>query len=209
MPATSTITVPNLLRAHTEGKEAIKSVRAAIPVGFSLAVSDDQPASSNSRVEEKRAAVYGPFLEAARKDDFLGVQTYTRSIVAERDLPPPKGAELTGTGWDFYPEALEHAIRYAAGKTGVPIIVTENGVATDDDERRVEFIRRSLADVARCLDDHVDVRGYIHWSLIDNFEWASGFQPKFGLIAVDRDTQKRSVKPSATYLGSIAHRNTL
>jgi len=203
------LTLPNLLRAHMQGKEAIKAVRSGIPVGVSLAMSDDQPASSGSRVEEKRAAVYGPFLEAARKDDFFGVQTYTRAIVAEKDLPPPKDSELTQTGWEFYPEALEHTIRYAAQKTGVPIMVTENGIATEDDERRVEYIRRALAGVGRCLDDHVDVRGYIHWSLMDNFEWNSGFKPKFGLIAVDLNTQKRSVKPSAAFLGNIARRNAL
>jgi beta-glucosidase len=203
------LTLPNLLRAHTLGKEAIKSVRAGLPVGVSLAIADDQPASSGSRVEEKRAEVYGPFLEAARKDDFFGVQTYTRAIVAEKDLPPPKDAELTQTGWEFYPEALEHTIRYAAQKTGVPIMVTENGIATDNDERRIQYIQRALAGVQRCLDDHVDVRGYIHWSLIDNFEWNSGFKPKFGLIAVDLETQKRTVKPSAAYLGNIARRNAL
>ena len=166
------LTLPNLVRAHIQGKEAIKSVRAGIPVGLSLAMSDDQPASSSSRVEEKRAAVYGPFLEAARKDDFFGVQTYTRAIVAEKDVPPPKDAELTQTGWEFYPEALEHTVRYAAQKTGVPIVVTENGIAKDDDERRVEYVRRALSGVQRCLDDHVDVRGYI------------------------RDTQMRTVKSS-------------
>lgn len=203
------LSLPNLVRAHTQGREAIKSVRAGLPVGFSLAMSDDQPASSSSRIEEKRAAVYGPFLEAARKDDFFGVQTYTRAVVAEKDLLPPKDAELTQTGWEFYPEALEHTIRYAAQKTGVPIMVTENGIATDDDERRIEYIRRALAGVQRCLDDHVDVRGYIHWSLMDNFEWNSGFKPKFGLIAVDRETQKRSVRPSAAYLGNIARHNAL
>jgi len=104
---------------------------------------------------------------------------------------------------------LEHTIRYAAQKTGVPIMVTENGIATDDDARRVEYIRRALAGVQRCLDDKIDVRGYIHWSLIDNFEWNSGFKPKFGLVAVDRDTQMRTVKPSAAYLGNIARRNAL
>ena len=203
------LTIPNLVRAHQRGREAIKSVRSAIPVGLTLAIADDQPAPTGSRVEEKRAAVYGPFLEAAKKDDFVGVQTYTRAVVAEKDLPPPKDAELTQTGWEFYPEALEHTIRYAAKTAGVPVIVTENGIATEDDSRRVEYIKRALAGLQRCLDDHVDVRGYIYWSLIDNFEWNSGFRPKFGLIAVDRDTQRRTVKPSATYLGNIARRNAL
>ncbi len=202
-------TIPNLVRAHTEGREAIKSARAGIPVGLSLAMPDDQPAPSNSRVKQKRAEVYEPFLEAARKNEFFGVQTYSRAIVAERDLPPPKDAELTQVGWEFYPEALEHTIRYAAQKTGVPIVVTENGIATEDDSRRIEYIRRALAGVQRCLEDGVDVRGYIHWSVMDNFEWNQGFKPKFGLIGVDRETQRRRVKPSAVYLGNIARNNGL
>jgi beta-glucosidase len=108
-------------------------------------------------------------------------------------------------GYEFYPEALEHTIRLASKETGVPVIVTENGVATENDTRRVEYIQRALNGVKRCLDDGVDVRGYIHWSLLDNFEWIFGFGPKFGLIAVDRDTQK----PSAVMLGKIAKTNSL
>jgi beta-glucosidase len=207
--ADSRLVIPNLVRAHMQAREAIKSIRPNLPVGYSLAMSDDQPAPSNSHVEEKRAAVYEPFLAAARKDDFFGVQTYTRAIVGDTDQPPPTGAELTQSGYEFYPEALENTIRYAAQKTGVPIIVTENGVAADNDDRRIEYIRRALSGVQRCLDDKIDVRGYIHWSLMDNFEWNSGFAPKFGLIAVDRETQKRTAKPSAIYLGTIAQRNAL
>jgi beta-glucosidase len=91
----------------------------------------------------------------------------------------------------------------------VPVIVTENGVATEDDARRIEYIQRALAGLKRCLDDGIDVRGYIHWSLLDSFEWIFGYGPKFGLIAVDRDTQKRTVKPSAVLLGKIAKANSL
>ena len=64
-----------------------------------------------------------------------------------------------------------------------------------------------LAGVARCLDDGIDVRGYIHWSMLDNFEWLFGYAPKFGLIAVDRATQRRIVKPSAEWLGALARAN--
>ena len=89
------------------------------------------------------------------------------------------------------------------------MIVTENGVATVDDTRRVQYIQRALAGVKRCIDDGVVVQGYIHWSLLDNFEWIFGYTPKFGLIAVDRATQKRTVKPSAVTLGKIAKANSL
>ncbi len=198
-----------LLAAHAKGKEAMKSVRPQMPVGFNLAMSDDQPAPEDSHLDEKRADVYGPWLEAAKSCDYLGVQMYSRSIVGKRDLPPAKGVELTGNGMEFYPECVGHVVRYASKQTGVPIYVTENGIATEDDTRRVEYYRRALEGLKNAIDDGVDVRGYVAWSLMDNFEWMSGYGPKFGLVAVNRETQQRTIKPSATYLGNIARRNSL
>jgi beta-glucosidase len=180
-----------------------------MPVGFNLAMSDDQPATEDSRLEEKRADVYAPWLEVAKHCDYLGVQTYSRSIVGKKDLPVAKDAERTQTGMEFYPECVEHVVRFAAKKTGVPIFVTENGIATEDDARRVAYIQSALAGLKRAIDDGIDVRGYIAWSLMDNFEWMSGYTPKFGIVAVDLKTQKRTIKPSATLLGNIARRNAL
>ncbi len=199
----------NMLAAHTKRKFATKSARSSLPVGLTLAMEDDQPAGPNSHFAEKQADVYGPWLKLAKQDDFIGVQTYTRQRVALKNLPTPENAELTQMGYEFYPEALEHTVRYASKETGVPVMVTENGIGTENDSRRVEYIQRALAGLKRCLDDGIDVRGYIHWSLLDNFEWIFGYIPKFGLVAVDRETQKRTVKPSATMLGKIAKSNSL
>ncbi len=198
-----------LLAAHHKGKTAMKAVRGDMPVGFNLAMTADQPAPEDSHLAEKRADVYGPWLEVAKQCDYLGVQTYSRSIVGKKDLPPPKGAELTQIGWEFYPECVEQVVRYACKETGVPIMVTENGIATTDDRRRVEYLQRALAGLKRAIDDGVDVRGYVVWSLLDNFEWMSGFEPKFGIVAVDRATQRRTIKPSAAFLGNIARTNSL
>jgi beta-glucosidase len=198
-----------LLAAHDKGKAAVKSVRSNMPVGFSLAMVDDQPAPTDSHVDQKRADVYGPWLEKAKHCDYLGVQTYSRAIVGKKDLPPAKGVELTQVGFEFYPECVEHVVRYASKEAGVPIIVTENGIATNDDTRRVEYYRRALAGLKRAIDDGVDVRGYITWTLLDNFEWMNGFEPKFGIVAVDLATQKRTIKPSGAILGNIARRNSL
>ena len=198
-----------LLAAHHKGKAAMKSIRSDMPVGFNLAMMDDQPAPQDSHVAEKRADVYGPWLEVAKQCDYLGVQTYSRAIVGKKDLPPPKGAEVTQVGWEFYPECVEGVVRYAGKETGVPILVTENGIATRDDSRRVEYVQRALTGLKRAIDDGVDVRGYVAWSLLDNFEWMSGFEPKFGIVAVDRATQRRTIKPSAAVLGNIAGRNSL
>jgi beta-glucosidase len=84
------------------------------------------------------------------------------------------------------------------------LVVTENGVATANDSERVEFIKRALAALHEAMADGAPVRGYVHWSLMDNFEWAHGYGPKFGLVAVDSKTQERTVRPSAFYLGGIA-----
>lgn len=198
-----------LLASHAKGRDAMKSVRPNMPVGFNLAMSDDQPAPADSHVDDKRADVYGPWLDAAKHCDYLGVQVYSRSIVGKKDLPPAKGAELTQTGMEFYPECVGNVVRFASKATGVPIIVTENGIATEDDSRRVVYIERALASLKSAIEDGTDVRGYIAWSLMDNFEWNSGYQPKFGLIAVDLKTQQRTIKPSAAVLGNIARRNTI
>jgi beta-glucosidase len=110
-------------------------------------------------------------------------------------------------GYEFWPEALEATIRYTAAATGLPVIVTENGIGTDDDTRRVEYIQRALRGVANCLKDGLEVRGYTYWSALDNYEWMLGYHPTFGLIAVDRATQRRTVKPSARWLGAVARAN--
>jgi beta-glucosidase len=108
-------------------------------------------------------------------------------------------------GYEFYPQALGATIRRATEVTrAVPVVVTENGIGTDDDDRRIAYVSRALKEVRHCLDDGIDVRGYFYWSALDNFEWALGYEPTFGLIAVDRDTQQRSPKPSAPWIGDLA-----
>lgn len=200
-----------ILEAHRLGFEAIKAGPGEFPVGLSLAIQDIQALpGGEEEAEALRQEIYQPYFQAVRGDDFLGVQTYSRERVgAQGPARPEPGAELTQMGYEFYPEALEFAIRYAVNQTGLPVLVSENGVATSDDTRRVEYIRRALQGVAHCLRDGLEVQGYTYWSAFDNFEWVFGYRPTFGLIAVDRQTQERSVKPSARWLGSIARANAL
>lgn len=91
----------------------------------------------------------------------------------------------------------------------VPILVTENGIGTDDDTQRIDYVRTALAGVLHCLDDGIDVRGYTCWSLLDNFEWLFGYGPRFGLVSVDRTTFERTAKDSARWLGRVARANAL
>lgn len=199
-----------MIAAHHRALEAMKSGPGDFPVGVSISLQDEQPAGPDSKRDKKCAEVYDPWLQAADKSDFLGVQAYTRCRVGKRsDLTPETGSEMTQMGYEFWPEALEACLRYASARVRVPIYVTENGVSTEDDERRVEYIRRALDGVVKCLADGIDVRGYIHWSLLDNFEWIMGYRTTFGLVAVDRTTQERTIKPSARFLGEIARHNRI
>jgi len=160
-------------------------------------------------VEELRRPMEDVFLEAATDDDFIGVQTYTRFIVGPDGYRDPEpDVRRTIMGYEFRPEALEATIRRAWDVTGgTPIIVTENGIATTNDEERIEFVAAALDGVDRCMADGIEVGGYIYWSLLDNFEWAFGYGPTFGLVAVDRASMRWSVKPSARWFGSIASSN--
>jgi beta-glucosidase len=199
---------PIMLEAHARAYDAIKTASGGkIPVGVTLAINDDLPplpeSGLASGVEAKRAQILTPWLNAP--GDWVGVQNYTESRVGPTaDLPNAPGVEVTQMDYPFAPRALEAVIRTLAGLTKRPIYVTENGVATEDDTRRVAFIREAVRGVLAARADGVDVRSYIHWSLLDNFEWTNGYRPKFGLVAVDRKTFKRTPKPSAAYFGQIA-----
>lgn len=101
----------------------------------------------------------------------MGVQTYTRFIVDQTGIiAPPPGAELIDAGYEFYPDALANTIRWAHSTIGKPIYVSENGIATNDDTRRIAFIDQALAGLGACLDEGIPVHSYLHWSLLDNFE---------------------------------------
>ncbi|MGH9273368.1 MAG: family 1 glycosylhydrolase [Acidimicrobiales bacterium] len=152
------------------------------------------------------------FLEATEGDDFVGVQTYTRERIGpDGRLPNEDGVPTLIMGYEYYPQALEATIRRAwdVTKGEVPIVVTENGIGTDDDAQRLAYVRAALEGVLRCLADGIDVRGYTYWSLLDNFEWAFGYGPRFGIVDCDRTTFARTPKDSARWLGRVAQANAL
>lgn len=192
--------------AHRKAFEAIKSGPGDARVGWTLALPDLQPAGEDvAAVDRVRREAEIEWLEVSREDDFVGVQTYSREkLDADGRAVPFTGEPRFQTGSEVYPQALEHTIRLAAATAGVPIVVTENGMATDDDDARIANTTEALAGVARCLDDGIDVRGYIHWTFLDNFEWTEGYGATFGLIEVNRETFERKPKPSARWLGEIA-----
>jgi len=197
--------------AHTKAYQAIKAAGAAYPVGISLSMQDLQPvAGGEARAKQLAGILYDQWLDPSVPSDFVGVQAYTRILIgADGVLPVPAGKPTTDAGYEYYPPALGNTVRHAAKIGRKPVIITENGIATSDDRRRVAFIDETLAEVSQCLAEGIDLRGYLHWSLLDNFEWTRGYSQHFGLVAVDRTTFKRTPKPSAYHLGRIARSGSI
>jgi beta-glucosidase len=208
LPVPDEATAGALIGVHRAARERLKRDHPGVLVGWGVSVQDYQ---AGPGAEEALAAYAYPrdevFLEAAADDDWVGVQAYTRGIIDNDGEPRvPAGAELTQTGWEDYPQALGGAVRRAARVVGdLPIIVTENGIATADDARRIAFTTEALLSLRAAMDDGIDVRGYFHWSMLDNWEWGS-WGPAFGLVGVDRATFGRTPKPSLRWLGSLAPR---
>jgi beta-glucosidase len=201
-----------LVTAHRKAVEAIRSGPGHPPVGLTLSMTDFQvEPGGEAWLERIRRPSEDVFLEATEGDDFIGVQTYTRArIGSQGSLGGEDGVPTTQMGYEFWPEALEATVRRASEVTGgLAVYVTENGIGTDDDESRIEYVTRALTGLGHCLDDGIDVRGYFYWSLLDNFEWVLGYGPTFGLVAVDRQTFERQPKPSSAWFGAIARANQL
>lgn len=152
------------------------------------------------------------FLDKCRGSlDWLGVQYYYDSPCRAFRLVDDDGASVprTDMGWRIAPEGLYHVVREAQARYGVPIIVTENGVADASDSQRARFLVDHLRWLGRAVAEGADVRGYLHWSMLDNFEWAEGFGPRFGLAEVDYETMARTLRPSARVYAEVARGNRI
>lgn len=195
--------------AHQAAVGAIRSINPKIRVGLTLSLFDYQALpggeSAAARLWQEDFGWYLPFIQG---DDFLGVQNYSRKIVdASGAREPANGASVTQMGYEDYPAAIGNVLRKVAQSFPGELLVTENGIATDDDARRCQFIREAFAGVLAAKENGVPVTGYLHWSLLDNFEWQAGYSKTFGLIAVDRKTQTRFPKQSLRVLGELRANN--
>ena len=139
--------------------------------------------------------------------DFIGLNHYNRNVIDTGFYKNPN-ERRTDIGWEFHPESIYQAL-IELKPYGKPIYITENGLADRSDSLRKEFLTRALIAVHRATEDGAKVKGYLYWSLIDNFEWDKGFWPCFGLIEVDRATLVRTIRPSARYYAEICKSNTI
>ncbi|PPF87289.1 beta-glucosidase [Pseudoclavibacter sp. RFBJ3] len=200
-----------LIDAHHAARDALRN-RTNAKLGWTVANQAFTATPGNEqKLTEVRHDWEDLYLDAAAGDDFIGVQSYSSQEVDENGtVPHPAHPDNTMVGTAYRPDALGMAVAHTWERTGLPILVTENGIATEDDERRIRYTREALAGLDQEILKGAEVRGYLHWSLLDNYEWGH-WKPKFGLISVERDSPNfdRTPKPSLGWLGEVARRNAL
>jgi beta-glucosidase len=203
--------------AHREAYAAIHAERPAAQVGVAYHVVAFRPLEVRRPADRALAALVAWafndwWLDAVRpRLDWVGVNYYTTHYCSAggrpgRWLPSVlrcRERPQTEMGWEVHPAGLRLALRRVA-RLGLPIYITENGIATTDDRQRCRFLRAHLLAAARAIREGADLRGYFYWSLLDNFEWAEGYSMHFGLIGVDRQSLARRPRPSLAYLGAMA-----
>jgi beta-glucosidase len=218
----------NMHRAHELAYFAIKRRWPDAPVGLSHHKFLFMPATSRRRdrlaagaaqlVMDRWPAAPGRLVRIVEAtSDYIGIAHYWGQMCAFDPLRPQDqfvrrfnapGAQPTEMGWVSNPvwmrEVLNELKRY-----GKPVYITENGIATSDDTVRERYLIDILANVRGAIEDGVDIRGYFHWTNMDNFEWARGYTAHFGLIAVDRKSLERTIRPSGRLYGRIATANGL
>ncbi|WP_053960164.1 glycoside hydrolase family 1 protein [Sulfobacillus thermosulfidooxidans] len=207
---------PRLLACHNAAYHQIKQQNAHAMVGLAHHLLAFEPYNSRSRLDRYNARLLhslfnGRFIRWTRHtSDFIGINYYTRQYARFRQFltPVPHKPDqiLTDMGWEIYPEGLEKLL-VAMKRYDKPLIITENGIATNDDRLRQQFLKDHIAAVGRAQNQGAIVRGYFYWAGLDNFEWAEGYRPRFGLIHVDYATQQRTLKDSALLYRRIIEAN--
>ena len=216
-PMPDAVVGARLIAAHDRAVEIAhaQGLRAGMTLAMTAYETDGSPAADRA-LSAFRAADEDVFVHGASSGDFLGVQAYTRRFVDERGVLPQgqhyggQSDQQTLTGWNYHPPSIGECLRRAHElEPRLPLLVTENGIATADDEQRIDYTTGALTSVLQAIDDGVPVQGYLHWSLLDNFEWIHGYGPTFGLVSVDRETFVRTPKASLDWLGRAAKDNAL
>jgi beta-glucosidase len=202
----------HLLQAHQASYAAMKKTHPALEIGIAkhqVYFETASPTFWNTLLKRLADYVWNRWwLNRIRHfQDFIGLNHYNRNVINGWYGKNPNQIQ-TDFGWEFCPESLEFAIRELI-RYGKPIYITENGLADASDTLRRQFIPRALSALQRSLQAGADVRGYMYWSLLDNFEWDKGFWPRFGLIAIDRTTQERQVRTSALEYAAYIRENSL
>ncbi len=188
-----------LILAHRAAYKSIEEIAPHASVGISCNLSyfDSAPGFINSSLKWFAERLWNHYLLDHIEDelDFIGLNYYFHNRI-NYGFNKNKNERISDVEWELYPQGIYHVLQDLK-KYLKPIYVTENGLADARDTQRAWFIKESLAAVSKAIQSGVDVRGYFHWSLLDNFEWEKGFWPRFGLLEVNYRTLRRTIRPSA------------
>lgn len=207
-------TYKNFAKAHCLAFDEIKKTSKECKVGFSHLFRFIEPYNRKSILDRLSAKISDYFANrkffnlVKNKNDFLAVQYYFHDRIKFPASIKNQNKEISDLGWEIYPEGIYHILKELK-KHNLPVYITENGLADADDAKREKFIKDHLRWVHKAISEDVDVRGYFHWSLLDNFEWDKGFWPRFGLVEVNYKTMERKIRPSAYEYKEICERNSL
>ncbi len=193
----------NLAEAHRRAYRILKQANPQLHVGIAAQLSDTQAVAPHNPlnrlgVAAKLYAWNWWFLNRIkRQQDFIGVNYYFTEYQDWLGRLKNPVTPVSDLGWYMEPSSLERLLIHTWERYHIPLVVTENGLADSADAHRTWWIDQTMAALESALQHGVDLRGYLHWSLLDNFEWAYGWWPQFGLVHVDRTTMKRTIRPSA------------
>lgn len=201
-----------LIVAHRKTYTVIKNLNANAQVGIAkhqVAFELGRDTITNRFLRRIAHAFWNTwFLDhISDTQDFIGLNHYSRNTI-DNGFNKNPNERRTDIGWEWYPESIYQAL-IELKPYNKPVYITENGLADHSDTMRKEFLTRALTAVHHALADGADIRGYLHWSLLDNFEWDKGFWPRFGLIDIDRTTLQRTPRPSARFYAEICEANAL
>lgn len=192
----------NLAKAHRYAFKEMKSVSGKFKIGFTGLLHFQEPFNNDSFLDKLSARTAEYYTNKKMLNltngynDFVGVNYYFHDRIKFPYSIKNENKEVSDMGFEIYPEGIYHILKDLK-KYNLPIYITENGLADAKDGKRAKFIRDHLCWIHRAISEGTDVRGYFHWSLLDNFEWDKGFWPRFGLIEINYKTMERKIRPSA------------
>ncbi len=205
----ATLVYFNLVKAHKKAYKIIKKISPHIQVGIASQLANVQAKRPHNIFDEivtklMRYAWNWWFLRRIRnQQDFIGINYYFTDYYRNFKRDDPK-VPLSDVGWYMEPEGLYPLLLRTWAHHKKPIFVTENGLADEEDQFRQWWLQETIIAMERAISEGVDIGGYFHWSLLDNFEWAYGWWPKFGLVAVDRKNgMKREMRPSGRWYANF------
>jgi beta-glucosidase len=207
--------IKNLIKAHKKSYSLIKNANNEAKIGIARHNVYFEPFNPKSFLDRFSVWIIRYFWnyyflnKIKNYQDFIGLNYYHHNKIKFPAHIKEEGKIVSDIGWEIYPQGIYYVLKKLNQKYKKPIYILENGLADARDKLRKNFIKDHLFYVHKAIQEGVDVKGYFHWSLMDNFEWAKGFGPKFGLIEIDYKTMERKIRDSAYYYAEICKNNFL